>query len=499
MRPPKSSEARLRPSERAAKLGRKTPLVKPAQPNAAARRQIPSVDELLLRPQLREMANRAGRAWVTDTTRAVLAELRKNLAVTSPGGEVTTVSVPDIAGRIVSEVERGLSPSLAPVINATGVVLHTNLGRAPLSLEAVEHLREAATHYSNLEYDLPSGKRGKRDVHTSDMLAKLAGAEAAIVVNNNAAGIFLVLITLAKGAEVIVSRGELIEIGDGFRIPDILAESGAILREVGTTNRTRIGDYQRAINERTRLLLRVHRSNFRISGFTEQASLESLAALGRKFGIPVLDDLGSGCLVDLSASGVAEPVVRASLQAGASIVAFSGDKLLGGPQAGIIAGKKKWIERVRRNPMFRALRVDKLTIAVLEVTLRAYLRGQWDEIPALRLIRLSAEEIGTRAAAFVETLRSGELPPGTQISVRDGVSVIGGGSTPEQKLATRLVAIGGGGAHSAAELEARLRRPASGAVPVIARVEGGALLLDLRTVFPGEEAQLGAALAAALR
>jgi L-seryl-tRNA(Ser) seleniumtransferase len=497
VRPPKNSEARLRPNGRATKLGRNTSRATPAQANAASRRQIPSVDELLTRPELREMANRAGRAWVTDTTRAVLAELRKKLAAPSRG-EVVSVGGPDIAQTVVSEVERGLSPSLRPVINGTGVVLHTNLGRAPLSVESVEHLREAATHYSNLEYDLSSGKRGKRDVHTSDVLAKLCGAETAIVVNNNAAGIFLVLNTLAKGAEVIVSRGELIEIGDGFRIPDILAESGAILREVGTTNRTRIGDYQRAINERTRLLLRVHRSNFRISGFTEMASLESLAALGRKFRIPVLDDLGSGCLVDLSANGVAEPVARASLQAGATIVAFSGDKLLGGPQAGIIAGKKNWIERVRRNPMFRALRVDKLTIAVLEATLRAYRRGQWDEIPALRMIRLSAEEIGARAAAFVESLRSGGVPPGTQINVRDGVSVIGGGSTPEQKLPTRLVAIVGAGGRSAAEMETKLRRPVSG-VPVIGRVEGGALLLDLRTVFPGEEEQLGVAVAAALR
>jgi len=460
------------------------------------RRQIPSVDGLLSRPELREMASRAGRAWVTDTTRSVLAELRKKL-VAPRGGEVVALGVPEIAARIISEVERRMSPSLAPVINATGVVLHTNLGRAPISVQAVEHLREAATRYSNLEYDLPSGKRGKRDVHTSGMLAKLAGAEAAVVVNNNAAGIFLVLSTLAKGAEVIVSRGELIEIGDGFRIPDILAESGAILREVGTTNRTRISDYERAINERTRLLLRVHRSNFRISGFTEQASLESLAALGRKFRIPVLDDLGSGCVVDLSANGVAEPVMRASFQAGASMVAFSGDKLLGGPQAGIIAGKKNLIERVRRNPMFRALRVDKLTIAVLEVTLRAYLRGQWDEIPALRMIRLGAEEIGARAAVFVESLRAAGLPPGTQIGVRNGVSVIGGGSTPGQKLPTRLITIVGGG-RSAAELEVRLRRPSSG-VPVIARVEGGALVLDLRTVFAQEDAQLSAAVAAALR
>ena len=479
------------------KRGPQTSPASPAAANRLSRRQIPSVDELLLLPELREVSNRAGRAWVTDATRIVLAELRKKLAA-SRGGEVVSVSVPEIAQRIASEVERGLLPSLVPVINATGVVLHTNLGRAPLSVQAVEYLREAATRYSNLEYDLPSGKRGKREVHTSTLLTKLTGAESAIVVNNNAAGIFLVLNTLAKDAEVIVSRGELIEIGDGFRIPDILTESGAILREVGTTNRTRIGDYQRAINARTRLLLRVHRSNFRISGFTEQASLESLTALGRKFRIPVLDDLGSGCLVDLSPSGVVEPVVRASLRAGASIVAFSGDKLLGGPQAGIVAGKKKWIERVRRNPMFRALRVDKLTISVLDATLRAYRRGPLNEIPALRMIQLSAEEIGARATAFVERLRSGELPPGIQIGVRDGVSLIGGGSTPEQKLPTRLVAIACAGGRSAAKLESRLRRPVSGD-PVIARVEGGALLLDLRTVFPEEEQQLGAAVAAALR
>lgn len=460
------------------------------------RRQIPSVDELLSRPELQKLANRAGRAWVTDATRSVLAGLRKKLAAARCGEEIS-VNAPEIVAEIACEIEQGLAPSLVPLINASGVVLHTNLGRAPVSVEAVENLREAVTHYSNLEYDLASGKRGKRDVHSSSMLAKLAGAEAAIVVNNNAAGIFLVLNTLAKGAEVIVSRGELIEIGDGFRIPDILAESGAILKEVGTTNRTRIGDYERAINERTRLLLRVHRSNFRITGFTEQASLESLAALGRKFRVPVLDDLGSGCLADLSAYGVDEPVARASITKGASIVAFSGDKLLGGPQAGIIAGKKNLIERVRRNPMFRALRVDKLTIAVLEVTLRAYMRGQWDEIPALRMIRLGPQEIGTRAAAFVERLRS-EVPPGTQIGVRGGVSVIGGGSTPEQKLPTRLIAIAGGsGRYSAGELEKRLRRPASG-IPVIARVEGGALLLDLRTVLEEQEPQLLEAVAAAL-
>ena len=307
-------------------------------------------------------------------------------------------------------MEAELSPSLRRVINATGVILHTNLGRAPLSQDAVAEIAATAGHYSNLEYDLSSGTRGKRDVHTAQLLADLAGAESAIVVNNNAAAIFLVLSTLAKGAEVVVSRGELIEIGDGFRIPEIMAESGAVLREVGTTNRTRIRDYEKAINERTRLLLRVHPSNFRITGFTERPSLGELTALGARTQLPVYEDLGSGCVTDLASSGISEPLVRASCDEGASIVSFSGDKLLGGPQAGIVAGKKDFIERIRRNPLFRALRVDKLTIAALHATLKSYRRGAIDEIPTLRMIRTSTEEIASRSNHFIEHLRN--LLPG---------------------------------------------------------------------------------------
>src|SRR6185437_1316133 len=314
--------------------------------------------------------------------------------------------------------------------------------------------------------------------------------------NNNAAAVFLTLNTLAKGAEVIVSRGELIEIGDGFRIPDIMTQSGVELREVGTTNRTRIADYERAVNERTRLLLRVHPSNFRIVGFTKRPKLEELVAVGKRLGIPVVEDLGSGCLIDLSSVGIDEPIARTSFDAGVDIVTFSGDKLLGGPQAGIIAGKKDVVERIRRNPLFRALRVDKLTIAVLEMTLRAYRRGAWEEIPALRMIRMTAHEIEQRASAFAARLRDA-LPKDATLEIREGSSVIGGGSTPDQKLPTSLIAIASH-RYSAVALEERLRRPVNG-TPVIARIEEDRLVIDLRTVFVEEEEPLAEALIAALR
>jgi L-seryl-tRNA(Ser) seleniumtransferase len=465
------------------------------QDSSALLREIPSVDELLLRPRIMGLFARAGRVLVTEKTRAVLAEVRAGI-VQGKKPEVSGNQIAGLDDLIVTEVERALTLSLVRVINATGVVLHTNLGRAPLAVEAIEHLRETATRYSNLEYNLGSGQRGKRDVHTGRLLAELIGTEAAIVVNNNAAAVFLVLNTLAKGAEVIVSRGELIEIGDGFRIPDIMAESGAILHEVGTTNRTRIADYERALNERTRLLLRVHPSNFRITGFTERPSLEEMVALGNRFQLPVFEDLGSGCLTELRSSGISEPVARESLLAGVAAISFSGDKLLGGPQAGIIAGKKDLIERVRRNPLFRALRVDKLTISALEVALRAYLRGSPDDIPALRMIRIPEAEIARRAAAFCERLRP-ESPADTSIEIRAGSSVIGGGSTPDQQLPTHLIVVRDP-RHSAVELEQRLRRPERG-IPVIARIEDDSVAIDLRTVFPDEESELVSALTAALR
>jgi L-seryl-tRNA(Ser) seleniumtransferase len=456
-------------------------------------RGIPSVDELLGRPRLLALAEKAGRRLVIQSARTVLANLRERLKK-GAGGDSATDSA-QLEMDVVAEVEAQVAPSLVRVINATGVILHTNLGRAPLSAEAAAHISEIATRYSNLEYALETGRRGQRDVHTSRMLAGLAGAEAAIVVNNNAAAVFLVLNTLSKGAETIVSRGELIEIGDGFRIPDIMAESGATVREVGTTNRTRIRDYERAITKGTRLLLRVHPSNFRMTGFTERPLLEELIALGRRSKIPIFEDLGSGCLADLSAHGISEPVVAKSCAAGVSVVSFSGDKLLGGPQAGIIAGKKQIIERIRRNPLFRALRVDKLTIAALELTLRAYLRGALDEIPALRMIRLEAGIIGERARKFIAQL---QLSVASDVTFRiaAGFSVIGGGSTPDQQLPTHLISILSP-RHSAAELEARFHKPAN-ATPVIARIENKQLILDLRTVSASEESELAAALASAL-
>ncbi len=458
---------------------------------------------------MQELAQKSGRELVTQAVRKVLAETRALLTAgtkqTSDFGTATTEPA-QLESRVADEVARVLAPSLRRVINATGVVLHTNLGRAPLSAAAAAEIAETATHYSNLEYDIPRGERGKRDVHTSRLLAELVGAESAIVVNNNAAAVFLVLNTLAKAAEVIVSRGELIEIGDGFRIPDIMAESGAVLREVGTTNRTRMRDYERAINEKTRLLLRVHPSNFRITGFTERPSLAELVALGERHHIAVYEDLGSGCIADLAANGIAEPVARTSCDAGATIVSFSGDKLLGGPQAGIIAGKKEFVDRIRQNPLFRALRVDKLTIAALEVTLKSYARGALDEIPALRMIRLSAEEIGRRARNFSEKLRA-TLPSDVSVEVLPGFSVIGGGSTPDQQLRTHLIAIASP-RHSPTQIEARLRQPpilAADAVaaprspiPVIARIEDDRLILDLRTVFPEEEAELVASIQSAI-
>src|SRR2546425_718561 len=328
-------------------------------------RQIPSVDELLLQPRLAALSNRVDRGLLVEVARAVLADLRARIAGDSNWSAVALNSG-SVEELITAAVERILSRSLQPVINATGVILHTNLGRAPLPETVVDEFRRTATQYSNLEYDLEAGARGKRDVHTAELLMRLTGAEDAIVVNNCAAAILVVLTALAKDGEVIVSRGELIEIGDGFRIPEVMAQSGARLREVGTTNRTRIEDYENAITEKTRALLRVHPSNFQISGFTDKPSIAALVSLSRRANLPLIEDLGSGCLVDLSEYGIHEPTVRQSVEAGISLVTFSGDKLLGGPQAGIIAGKREFVQRVRRHPLFRGLRVDKLTITARE-------------------------------------------------------------------------------------------------------------------------------------
>ena len=443
-------------------------------------RKIPSVDELLAGEPLKRLEAELGHRVVVQAARTVLQGLRESIK----NGAIKDFSAAKIEQEIASTAGILAGYSLQPVINATGVILHTNLGRAPLSPKAVEHLEEIAGRYSNLEYDLDAGRRGKRDTHTDRLFAELTGAERTLVVNNNAAAVFLTLNALAEGGEVIVSRGELIEIGGSFRIPDICAKSGACLKEVGTTNRTRLADYAGAISENTKALLRVHPSNFRVVGFTERPELAELATLAHQQQLPLIEDLGSGCLIDLRPLGIQEePPVGASLKAGADVVTFSGDKLLGGPQAGLICGKREFLERIRRNPLSRALRVDKLTIAALEATVRLYLDGNIDAVPALRMMRLPLEKLAARAASLVEKLM--EIPS-ISAGVEDGQSVVGGGSTPGQALPAKLVAV-----HhtslSAQELEAALRRNRP---PVIARVERDWLLLDIRTVFDEQDAEI---------
>jgi L-seryl-tRNA(Ser) seleniumtransferase len=460
-------------------------------------RKIPAVDELLGLPPLAGFATRVSRDLVVDTARTVLEGIRQDI---SRGIANDPPEPQAIAAQIASEVARLLTPSLRTVINATGVILHTNLGRAPLAEAAIEHIRQTAGHYTNLEYDVATGTRGRRDVHTGALLARLTGAEAACVVNNNAAAVFLALVSLARGGEVIVSRGELIEIGESFRIPDIMAESGAVLREVGTTNRTSIADYERAINERTRLLLRVHRSNFAMVGFTARPEIAELVELSGRVQIPLYEDLGSGCLADLG-QGLAEPMVGASVKAGVDLVSFSGDKLMGGPQAGILAGRRELIARLRKHPLFRALRVEKLVIAALEATLLAYLREDFDALPALQMIRASAAEIGERARRIAQELKPMLASAHAEVEIADGQSVIGGGSTPGEYLPTSLLRVASA-KYSATQLEARLRTGASAAgaehMPVLARVSEDRLVLDLRTVFRSQEGALIATLTAAL-
>ena len=433
-------------------------------------RELPSVHQVLER--LAPVPGRYPHRLVVAEIRRALDELRRGIRA----GEVDELP---LETRVTAALEALEQPSLRRLINATGVVLHTNLGRAPLG---PIHPHPG---YSNLEYDLASGHRGKRDVHVSGLLARLLGAPA-IVVNNNAAAVFLALNELAAGGEVVVSRGELIEIGDGFRIPEIMSKSGAVLREVGTTNRTHIDDYRQAITDRTRLLLRVHPSNFRISGFTARPELGELVTLGRETGLSVYEDLGSGCVADLRAFGINEPHADASLETGADLISFSGDKLLGGPQAGILAGQPSLISRLRRNPLFRALRVDKLISGALEDTLRALLLERWESVPALAMIRQSEAEIRARAQALQARILQ------VQTEIVPSRSVIGGGATPEQPLPTWAIAIV---TPDVAETERRLR---SGHPPVVARIENNRLMIDLRTVLRDEEDELVAALGAAV-
>jgi L-seryl-tRNA(Ser) seleniumtransferase len=479
-------------------------------------RKLPAVDELLRSPGVVALADTHGPAAAADAVRMVLGRLREEISSGLLEERALDLALSGANGAVEQQLRRALGYSLRAVINATGVILHTNLGRAPLAEAALDHIRKTSATYSNLEFELDAGERGERDVHVDRLLRRLLGdgvdpaasaglrlagtAEAAvatrgdvstIVVNNNAAAVLLALNTLADGGEVIVSRGELVEIGGSFRIPDVMAKSGAILREVGTTNRTRVADYEQAINERTKLLLRVHRSNFEISGFTEQASTADLVGLARKRGLPLMEDLGSGALVELQAFGISgEPTVIDSLRAGVDIVSYSGDKLLGGPQAGLLSGRRDLIAGMRANSLFRALRVDKLTYAALEATLLAYVKRDHDAIPTLRMMRLTQQEIGKRAEALAAKVGSPKL----QAEIIDGESVIGGGAVPSAVLPTRLIALSCAGV-SADELSARLR---AADPPVVARVEDGRVLLDLRTVFPEQDEAVRATLVALL-
>ncbi|MFZ0792598.1 MAG: L-seryl-tRNA(Sec) selenium transferase [Candidatus Korobacteraceae bacterium] len=454
---------------------------------------LPSVDELLRSDEVQKLAHRFGHAATVEVSRAFLDELRAKIADGSLDDSQLKAAIANAPTELERRLQQSLSYSLRPVINATGVILHTNLGRAPLSSDALRHVAESSQGYSNLEFDLSTGERGKRDVHVSRLFARLLNTVerevSTIVVNNNAAAVLLSLNSLAEGGEVIVSRGELVEIGGSFRIPDVMAKSGAVLREVGTTNRTRIADYERAITDRTKLLLRVHRSNFQIVGFTEQPSLEELATLGRKRNIAVMEDLGSGELFDLRQVGVhGEPMIADSLRAGVDVVTYSGDKLLGGPQAGLISGDRELVAQIRSNPLFRALRVDKTFYAALEATLLAYLREDYDSIPALRMLRMSKDELQHRAEHIARQLRISA--PGLEIEVVESRSVLGGGAAPGSTLASRALAVRYGKLSS----DEMLRRLRQWEMPIIARVEDERVLLDLRTVEPAQDAVIVAAL-----
>ncbi len=444
-------------------------------------RQLPSLDALLSQTELVDAIAQFGRNSVRDAGRRLLEQARADIASGFPA--------PDLSGLIadlLADLNRQLAPSLYPVINATGVVVHTNLGRAPLSAAAQQAMRDVADGYSNLEYDLDEGSRGSRYTHAERLLCELTGAEAALVVNNNAAAITLLLRSVAEGQEVIVSRGELVEIGGGFRIPDILRQSGARLVEVGTTNRTRVADYAAALTIDTAALLKVHRSNYKIIGFTESVSIAELATLvseSSAYGpLAVLNDLGSGTLIDTRPFGLEyEPTVQDSVQAGANATTFSGDKLLGGPQAGIIVGDKDLITELKRQPLTRALRVDKTTLAALQATLLAYLRETaTEEIPVWQMVSAGQDELAGRAKIWADALTKLGLP----VELRPGRSTVGGGSLPGQTLPTTLLALL---SDQPDRLAALLR---SGAPPVVARIEEDTLVFDPRTVRPGQDTLL---------
>jgi L-seryl-tRNA(Ser) seleniumtransferase len=450
---------------------------------------IPSIEQLRQRPAIRALEAQFGADATLDALRAAAAEARRVIAARGAGGEV----VNRIEAAAAAHLADAFRPSLAAVINATGVIIHTNLGRAPLAAPAVDRVAEVSRGYASLEYDLERGTRGRRDVHAEALLCRLTGAEAAVVVNNNAAATMIVLAALAVGREVIVSRGELVEIGGGFRVPDVMAQSGAVLREVGTTNKTRAADYASAISERTALILRVHPSNFTIEGFTERPNLADLVAIGRKFNIPVAEDLGSGNVSGTDPGTVpgtvSDPTVAATIAAGVDVCCFSGDKLLGGPQAGIIVGRAAHVDRIRKHPLMRALRVDKMTYAALEATLAEYAAGRAQTtVPVQRMLATTADEIRVRAEVVAVAIRAHD---GWRADIVQGMSAVGGGSAPGVELPTWLIAIEKSGVTPNA-LEALMRRQLT---PIVARIEHDQVLLDLRTVLPQQDSALSSSLA----
>jgi L-seryl-tRNA(Ser) seleniumtransferase len=447
-------------------------------------RRLPSVEKLLSRPGFESLSQEFGRKAVVDAARAFLAELRR-----APSEEAIDRELAEIEAAIRTRLSSAVEPSLRRAVNATGILVHTNLGRSPLSPAALAAIDEIGRGYSNLELDLETGKRGSRHQHGKRLFEALFPEREALVVNNAAAALMLSLNTFALGKEVVISRGELVEIGGSFRVPDILERSGARLREVGTTNKTRLADYASVVGPETGAILRVHPSNFRISGFTESATPEELVRLGRERGLPVIEDLGSGNLISLAPFGLpGEPTVTGSLANGIDLCIFSGDKLLGGPQAGILVGERSRIEACRRNPMARALRVDKLVYAALEATLSSYVRGRAvEEVPVLRMLALSADEIRKRALALAERLSGVKT---LSIEVQASASFVGGGAAPDAELPTWVLAVRTPNG-SADSLLAALRgnRP-----PVLARISEDWVLFDLRTVAPEEEELLERAL-----
>jgi len=443
---------------------------------------IPSVDTVLRSEAGKTACQTVGSRSAALMAREAIDRLRAELI--ENGLERGRDELVAAAQEILSDlVERSRAGGIQGVVNATGVVVHTNLGRAPLSEAARDAIVSQAVSYCTLEYDLPSGKRGKRGARAEALLRELTGADDVLIVNNCAAAAFFILTVFSSGGEVVISRGELVEIGGDFRVPDVLTQSGAVLREVGTTNRTKISDYKKALNDRTKMVLRVHPSNYRIVGFTASPSVEDLVDLARSSKIVLYEDLGSGALIDLAGIGLSdEPVVADSIAAGVDIVSFSGDKLLGGPQAGVIAGKRELIERLRTHPLYRALRVGKLAYAALEATLDAYGRNRAEEVPVVRMLSMTKAEIAQRAGAFAKQLPNGTL----KVELIDGLSAVGGGAAPAAMLETVLIAL----SHdemAASDLEGRLRLASP---PVIARIADNRVLIDLRTVAEDEEGLL---------